>query len=211
MSPATNTRFTGFPPAAVEFYRAIEVDNTKAFWQAHRATYDDACEGPMQALLAELEGEFGTGKLFRPYRDVRFSTDKSPYKTNCSAMIGTAGYLALSADSLYVGGGRHDFHSPALDRFRAAVAAEATGAPLAAIVAALRKRGYEVDGEALKTAPRGYATDHPRADLLRRKALYAGRDLSLGSWLHTREVIARTKKVLHDLRPLTDWLDAHVG
>ena len=106
---AEQAAFTGFPLEAVEFYDGLEADNSKAYWQAHRAVYESACLGPMQALLQTLEPEFGPGKIFRPYRDVRFSADKSPYKTQCAALIGdhhgAGGYVALSADGLLIGGG----------------------------------------------------------------------------------------------------------
>ncbi|MGZ5371976.1 DUF2461 family protein, partial [Aeromicrobium sp.] len=70
--------FTGFPEAALDFYDDLEVDNTKAFWEAHKSTYANAVAAPMKALTAALEDEFGAAKVFRPYRDVRFAKDKTP-------------------------------------------------------------------------------------------------------------------------------------
>jgi uncharacterized protein (TIGR02453 family) len=211
MATTTVERFAGFPEEALTFYRELELDNTKSFWQAHRATYERACEQPMRALLAELETEFGTSKMHRPYRDIRFSPNKSPYTTHCAAMIGSGGYVMLSADGLYVGGGRHDFDSAALTRYREAVAAEVTGTSLAEVIADLRRRGYEVAGESLRTAPRGYPIDHPRIELLRFKQLHAGRDFGIEPWLHSREAASRVRKVLRDIGPLVDWLRVNVG
>ncbi|WP_319430037.1 DUF2461 family protein [Mycobacterium sp. RTGN5] len=74
------------------------------YWTERRSVYDRQVKAPMEELLAELAEEFGAGKLFRPYRDVRFSADKLPYKTNCAAMIGS-GYVSFSADGLSVGSG----------------------------------------------------------------------------------------------------------
>ena len=96
--------FSGWPDEAVEFYEGLEADNTRAYWQDHRATYRRDVKGPMEALLAELAGDFGPGRLFRPYRDVRFSRDKSPYKLNCAAHL-PGGYISFSADGLFVGSG----------------------------------------------------------------------------------------------------------
>src|SRR4051812_5949174 len=72
--------FSGFPDEGLAFYEGLEADNSKAYWVQHRRLYDDGVRSPMQALADELAPEFGTPKLFRPYRDVRFSSDKTPYK-----------------------------------------------------------------------------------------------------------------------------------
>ncbi len=68
--------FDGFPIAALDFYEDLEDDNSKTFWQAHKHVYDESVRAPMEALLLELEKPFGPAKLFRPYRDVRFSKEK---------------------------------------------------------------------------------------------------------------------------------------
>ena len=81
--------FDGFPEAALDFYEDLENDNTKSFWQANKAVYDEAVAAPMKALTAELEDEFGPAKVFRPYRDVRFAKDKTPYKTHQGAYVAT--------------------------------------------------------------------------------------------------------------------------
>ncbi len=96
--------FTGFGEGAVEFYDGLLADNSKAYWTDHRAVYERDVLAPMQALLATLEPEFGSGKIFRPYRDVRFSKDKSPYKTACGASVGPF-YVQVSGRGP-AGGGR---------------------------------------------------------------------------------------------------------
>src|SRR2546423_911256 len=79
--------FTGFPPEALDFYEGLEVHNDRAYWTEHRDTYQRRVKEPMEALLAGLEPEFGAGRLFRPYRDTRFSADKTPYKTHQGAVV----------------------------------------------------------------------------------------------------------------------------
>jgi uncharacterized protein (DUF2461 family) len=69
------TAFEGFPVAALDFYDDLELDNTKSFWAAHKDVYETCVKAPMAALVAALEPEFGTAKVFRPYRDVRFDKD----------------------------------------------------------------------------------------------------------------------------------------
>ena len=77
-------RFDGFPERALIFYEGLEADNSKPYWTDHKAVYEECVQAPMLALLAELEPEFGAAKFFRPYRDVRFAKDKTPYKTNAA-------------------------------------------------------------------------------------------------------------------------------
>src|SRR6187397_1705331 len=97
--------FLGWKAEALEFFEGLEADNSKAYWQAHRDDYDELVRAPMEELLAELEPGWGEGRIFRPYRDVRFSRDKSPYKTNIAATVSEGGYISFSADGLGVGTG----------------------------------------------------------------------------------------------------------
>jgi uncharacterized protein (TIGR02453 family) len=200
--------FTGFGEGVVEFYDGLIADNSKAYWTDQRAVYEADVRAPMQALLADLEPEFGPGKIFRPYRDVRFSNDKTPYKTHCGATAGPF-YVQVGADGLLVAGGYYQMASDQVARFRTAVDDERRGSDLEKRLAALE--GLTVAGETLKTRPRGYDPDHPRIDLLRHKGLYAWRAWEPDDVLHepgTRDRVAATWRML---RPLTEWLDDHVG
>lgn len=204
--------FSGFPAEATEFYERLEADNTKAFWEAKRATYDDCVRGPMEALCESVDARFQPLRLFRPYRDVRFSKDKTPYKTACGAVGeregGAVYYVHVSATGLFAASGYYVMARDQLERYRAAVDG-AAGVELEAIVRAVR--GYEVGGDALKTAPRGFPRDHPRIDLLRRKGLIVHKDLGAGAWLRTAEARRRVERVWAAADPVNDWLDANVG
>jgi uncharacterized protein (TIGR02453 family) len=203
--------FQGWPIEAVEFYEGLEADNSKVYWQDNKAVYDRRVKAPMEELLAELADEFGAGKIFRPYRDVRFSADKTPYKTNCAATLGS-GYLSFSAEGLSVGGGLYMPDPTTLARYREAVDKEKSGAELAAIVAGLHKAGYETMAhEVLKTAPRGYPKDHPRIDLLRHKGIAMMKTWPVGAWLGTKKAKDRVVETLRAGVPLNDWLARHVG
>jgi uncharacterized protein (DUF2461 family) len=83
--------FTGWPAGTVEFFSGLQADNTKAYWTAHKAVYEESVREPMAELLGELSGEFGPGRIARPYRDVRFRPDKSPYKTEIYASLDRGG------------------------------------------------------------------------------------------------------------------------
>lgn len=200
--------FRGWPVEAVEFYEGLEADNSRTYWHEHKAVYDLCVKAPMDALLEELGG----GRLFRPNRDVRFSKDKSPYKLNCAAHLSNGGYVSFSADGLFVGGGLYMPDAAALRRFRAAVDDDVSGAALASIVAALRRGGYEVGApDVLKTAPRGFAPDHPRIDLLRHKGLVMSKSWPVAAWLGTRKAKDRVVTALEAARPLQEWIERHVG
>jgi uncharacterized protein (TIGR02453 family) len=204
--------FRGWPAEALEFYEGLQADNSKTYWTAHKAVYDEKVHAPMVALLSELEPEFGAGKLFRPYRDVRFSADKSPYKTTIAASLERGGYLQLSADGLGAGAGMYHMAPDQLARFRQAVAADATGEALCAVIAGIERAGIEVTGhDTLRTVPRGYPRDHPRADLLRHKGLIAWKQWPVAAWLGTAAAKRRVVDFLHTARPLGDWLAANVG
>src|SRR5256884_8720761 len=87
--------FGGWPAEAIEFYEGLEADNSKTYWQENKAVYEELVRGPMDALIAELAPEYGEGRIFRPYRDVRFSRDKSPYKTAIAATLANGGEIHL--------------------------------------------------------------------------------------------------------------------
>lgn len=203
--------FRGWPIEAVEFYEGLEADNSKVFWQEHKTVYERQVKAPMEELLAELADEFGEGRLFRPYRDVRFSADKTPYKTTCAATLGS-GYVAFSADGLSVGSGLYMPEPATLTRFRAAVDADDTGTELAVIVADLHRAGYQTMAhEVLKTAPRGFPKDHPRIELLRHKGIAMMKSWPVGAWLGTRKAKDRVVTALRAAAPLNEWLARHVG
>jgi uncharacterized protein (TIGR02453 family) len=204
--------FRGWPAEALDFYEGLEADNSKTYWTAHKAVYDEKVRAPMAALLAELEPEFGTGKIFRPNRDVRFSADKSPYKTTIAASFEAGGYLQLSATGLAAGSGMYMMAPDQLERYRKAVADDAPGAELEKIITEVERQHIEVGGHGtLKTTPKGYPRDHPRAELLRHKGLVAWKQWPVAAWLGTAAAKKRIVEFLHTTRPLQDWLTTHVG
>ncbi len=208
----TASAFTGWSPAAVEFYRGLQADNSRAYWIERKPVYEENVRAPMEALLHELADEFGEGKIFRPNRDVRFSADKSPYKTAIGALL-EHGYVQFSAQGIGVGAGYYTFAPDQLDRYRSAVADDKRGNTLEKLVTDLADAGIELmTRDSLTSAPRGYPKDHPRADLLRKKDMAAWKEWpATTSWVHTSEAKEHIVGVLRTCRPLLDWLDANVG
>lgn len=209
------TTFQGIPAAAFGFYAELQENNNREWWQEHKDSYHSLVRDPLASLLAELEPRFGPGRLFRPNRDIRFSLDKSPYKTAqgafASVQEGVGYYLQVSAEGLLVGGGYHS-HSPAqLARYRNAVDASGTGESLRHIVDGVAAAGFAVEGEKLKTVPRGYDRDHPRAELLKHKSLAASVDLGRPAWLGTPAAVGEISGLWDQLRPLVDWVGRHAA
>ena len=200
--------FQGFPERALEFYEGLEADNSKAYWTDHKDVYDTAVAAPFKDLLAELSS-YGEAKLFRPYRDVRFSKDKTPYKTRQYAVVEGGLYVGIDAHGLHLGGGRFHLEREQIARFRTAVDDAVSGAALTKVLAGLRKKGFEVGGDALKRVPKPYDAEHPRADLLRHKSLIAWVDHEPTEWLHTAAARDEVAKAWKAIAPLNAWLAQH--
>jgi uncharacterized protein (TIGR02453 family) len=212
----TTSSFTGFGAEALGFYAGLEADNSKAYWTDHRERYERAVREPMLALLADLEPEFGPARLFRPYRDVRFSADKSPYKTHQGAVVahpGGAGawYVRVAATGIAVGGGVMNLDADRLAAYRAAVDADRSGRALAAIVTTLTGAGFETVGDTLIRAPRGFDPTHPRIDLLRHKTIALVLDHGDPDWFTTPTCRDEVAAVWREIDPFLAWFGKHVG
>jgi uncharacterized protein (TIGR02453 family) len=212
------TRFEGFGPAVRQWFRGLEADNSRAYFTANREFFEQAIRGPMESLLSELSEKFGGEvKMFRQHRDIRFSPDKSPYKTNTYGVlrgsdVGPGGmYASISARGLVAGSGYHAMDRDQLDRFRDAIADERHGAELSKVVAKAERAGIELWGESLATAPRGYPKDHERIELLRRKSLALGATLKFGRGISRSDGLQFVTKTWRAAAPVTGWLDEHVG
>ena len=203
-------RFAGWKGDFRGFFIGLKLNNSKAYFDSHRKQYDEEVKAPMVALLADLEPEFGAPHLSRPNRDIRFAADKSPYKTNIYADVRDGGYVALDADGLTAAGGRYMVEPAQLARYRTAVAAEKTGKDLAAIVAALQKKGYEIGGQELKRVPPPYPQDHPRGELLKHKRLIYWKRWPIERWIATPQVLDKVANVWRDGAELNAWLAKHM-
>jgi uncharacterized protein (TIGR02453 family) len=210
--------FSGFPDEGLVFYEGLEADNSKTYWTEHKADYETYVRRPFQALLDELAPEFGVPKVFRPYRDVRFSADKTPYKTHQGASVraedGSLGawYVEVSADGLMVGGGVWRTESDQVARYRRAVADDVQGPRLVAEVERLTAAGYGIGGDRLIRPPKGFEVDDDaRADLLLHRSLTVHRTWEPADWLHQREALDRVRTAWRHFVPLNRWLAENVG
>jgi uncharacterized protein (TIGR02453 family) len=204
--------FRGWPAEALEFFEGLQADNSKTYWTANKATYDETVRGPMVALIEDLEPEFGTAKIYRPYRDVRFSKDKAPYKTQIAASFERGGYVRLSAEGLGAGSGIYMFSPEQVKRWRESVADDGSGRLLVETLGELRRQGIETSShDVLTRVPTGFPKDHPRAELLRYKDLVGWRDWPVAPWLGTAKAKTRLEEFFRTCHPLNDWLHKHVA
>ena len=208
--------FDGFADREGRFFRQLARNQRREWFAAHRDEYEEGWRGPMQALLAEvrerIDGFYprhplAPAKVFRIHRDVRFSKNKSPYKTHIGGYVAIEGggrapdtpaavYFHVGADEVVVAAGHYMMDAAQLARFRAAVVDDARGSELAAIVRRLARAGFAVGSrEALQRVPRGVDPEHPRAELLKRKGLIV-----------TFPAVPRRLLVKH---ALADWLVPH--
>ena len=198
--------FGGWPEAALEFYVGLEADNSKSYWTSNKAVYQEKVLRPMEELVEQLAPELGEPKIFRPYRDIRFSADKTPYKTHIGATIGGTCYVQFSADGLGAGAGMWHMEPEELNRYRAAVADDP--------VAAWQHRAdavqdlVEARGDESFTHP--YAGTHRLADAVDR---FYTADIFMHTWDLSRasgqehgldEDFAAT--VLEGMRPIEEVL-----
>lgn len=208
-------RFTGIPEAALDFYDDLEAENTRSFWTRHKGVYDTQVRAPMSALAAALEPEFGTAKTFRPYRDVRFAKDKTPYKTHQGVFVprgpATGWYVEVAAPGVRVGVGFYEASSERLARIRDAIVDDRRGKQLENILDDLQDRGWTLGGDRLKTSPRGYDADHPRIELLRHRSMTLAKSYGFAPIIHTPELLAKVRNDWRAAGPFVEWVAETTG
>ncbi|MEM7154468.1 MAG: DUF2461 domain-containing protein [Myxococcota bacterium] len=225
-------KFQGFPPQTLRFLKNLGSHNEKAWFQAHREEYEAYVLEPAKSFVAAL-GERLTalrpeisaeprinGSIFRINRDVRFSKDKRPYKDHIDLWFwegadrkqGSSGFFfRLLHDRVMLGAGMHGFPKEQLTTFRAAVDDDEIGSALVTVGKRLAKAGYPLEGQSYKRVPRGYDTEHPRAELLRHGALHAGSTLEpLPEELHSAKFVGLCMRHFKKLLPLHTWLVDHL-
>ena len=201
--------FTGFTREAFSFWKGLERNNNRDWFQAHKDQYEQAVRRPMQMLIEELAPLYGRGRLSRINKDMRFQKEK-PYKDYLAT--GVAGsYISLSKEGLWVGTGMYKPEPAALRQLREAIADDISGRELTKVIASLERKGFEVDTHArLDKPPRGYEASHPRAELLRMKDIYVGK-LFGAEEASSANLPRSVVKTIADLEPFRAWLRSYVG
>jgi uncharacterized protein (TIGR02453 family) len=223
-------RFERFPDASGRFFGELRLHNDRGWFEAHREEYERGWREPMAALLGEVRDRLtrvypgiplSEPKIFRIHRDVRFSKDKSPYKTHLGGFVAVAGrgggggspdvpaavYFHVGFEETFSGAGLYAMAPDVLAGYRTALLDGRRGAELGRIVSALRKKGFSlVAHEATKRVPPGIDPEHPRAELLKLKGLAATAPPIDGRLLTRRRLVDRLVKDATAAAPLVRWL-----
>jgi uncharacterized protein (TIGR02453 family) len=234
---AASRGFPGFGPGALRFLRGLARNNRRDWFEARRAVYETEIREPMRALVEEMDIRLArlapelTGdprhSIFRIHRDIRFSADKSPYKTHAACQFyhcdagrgagqdaegaGAGLYFQLADGDCFVAGGMWMPARPALDRIRDAIAESPGEFERLLRAPAFRRRFRRLDTEAmLKRMPRGYPETHPAAEWLRYRSFTATRALNeLEVW--GPRLPALLARDFAALVPLVRWINAALG
>lgn len=221
--------FSGFPASGLRFFADLKENNDRDWFNANKPTYLNDVVEPAKAFIIELGGMLqginpginfdtrtnGSGSMFRIYRDVRFSKDKSPYKTHCGMVFwlgqgkksnSPAYYVGIGADGAGVYAGLWQFEKDRLAAYRDAVDDPAKADELDEILGALREKGYEIGGQTYKRVPRGFEADHPHADLLKHSAVH-------GAWprmeidiVTSPDFVPAVFEHCLNYHPMVDWI-----
>jgi uncharacterized protein (TIGR02453 family) len=223
---AAALRFEGFADREARFFHALAKNQRREWFQVHRREYEEGWLAPMRALLAETreridaffpQHPLGEPKVFRIHRDVRFSKDKSPYKTHIGGYVPiqqggegpavpTPVYVHVGTD-VYVGAGHYMMTPEQLARYRESVLDERRGRALPGILAKLARNGFLVRSQdVLRKVPRGLDPDHARADLLKRKGLVVSFPALPKGLLVSRGLVDWLVKHAKQAAPLVEWL-----
>ena len=200
--------FTGFRPDAIQFLVDLSENNDRSWFQPRKGEYERLLKEPLEALISTLAERFAARGIplradpskspFRIYRDVRFSKDKSPYKTNLGASFpwvseapgdggtrshttnvhSSGGYFHLSPGEIYVGGGIWHPEKPWLEAFRRRVVDEPGRVRKLVDEPEFKATFGSLGGDSLVRVPTGFPPDHPDVELLKLKDVTFGRRLS---------------------------------
>ncbi|MCW1099993.1 DUF2461 domain-containing protein [Streptomyces sp. RS2] len=204
-------RFAGWDESAFDVLLRLEGEPSQEVMRETRKDRERLVRQPMVSLLHDLAR---TDPVFEDHSVWRYG--KTPWWwQNQSAVVRIAPNVEIgfrfNLEGLHMQGAWWYAGSDQISRFRAAVAAEASGSVLGDVVAELRGKGFEINGDVLKRAPRGYPAEHPRTTLLRHRSLLAVRHLGCDEQLRTPEVVDRVLATREELGPLLTWLTDHVA
>ena len=226
-----SSSFSGFPAEGIQFLSDLAANNNREWFQANKKIYQNQLLKPAQLFVLALGERLreisstirydtatnGTGSLMRIYRDVRFSKDKTPYKTNISMSFWQGpgkktahpGYFIrfeVSGGGIFVG--QHRFDRPVLAAYRDAIDDEKMGKELEGVLELVKSRGnFEIGGKHYKRVPRGYNADHPRSDLLKYNGLWALAPNAIEpSDLYHEKLVDICFENCQKMTPVQEWL-----
>ncbi|MEK7250756.1 MAG: DUF2461 domain-containing protein [Bacteroidota bacterium] len=218
--------FEGFPKSGIDFLKKLKKNNNREWFQNYKHEYEESVKFPMQCLIATLahelrdeipEMEFNPKRsIFRIHRDVRFSKNKAPYKTNIAAAFELKGkkkstetpglYVGIEPGSVFVGGGLYMPWGEQLKAIRQAIIAKPEEY-LAIIEDKRFKKVFGgIMGDKLQKAPLGIAKDHPMIEHLKHKQFFVGKEWNSESLCYSKKFSDTIAEVFIDTMPLVRWL-----
>lgn len=216
--------FNGFPREGLKFLRELKKNNNREWFNAHRSEYEDFVKLPMQSFIFELKPYLQEiapnfivdpkSSIFRIYRDVRFSKDKSPYKTHISAIFhpsknwkdSASLYIEIAPDGIFLGGGLYMPSSLHQKKFRNSLI-ENTDTFLKIIDSNYFKKYFtEVQGEKLNRIPLGFPKDHILSEYLKLKQFYIGYDLPVSDCLD-RKFLKKVVSIFKKMMPFVNFIN----
>ena len=215
------------PDEGLAFLEDLEERNTKEFFDANRGVFREQVQAPFTALVEAAAARLrrsvptlGQPKVFRIYRDLRFTRDKTPYKTSMSASlpsrpreetggpgVATGYYVNVGPAGLYTASGLYHADRPELERVRAAIADPDTGPELEAILGKAAGKGLVPYLDPLQRMPKAWPADHPRAALLKARSLVLNRQHDRAPWLQTPELLDHLLADWKAMIPFNRWLE----
>lgn len=230
---AQEFKFDGFSKSTFKFFKDLENNNTKEWFQANRTVFEEHVMNPAQEYIMAM-GELlkpmcpkivanpkVDKSIFRIYRDVRFSKDKTPYKTHLGIFLwegprkklGNPGfYLQFDKSKILIAGGLYQFPPELMKPYRDAVSDEKKGAEVAKILKKiLKNKSYILGGKHYKRIPRGYDEESPNADLPLHNSLFVYYEGPVPKETHSPKFLDYSLKVFKEMLPLHNWIKENVS
>lgn len=213
-------RFTGFPKEAFQFLQGLQEDNSRSYWSEHNQTWQTVIRPTMQSLIAELEPFFGPLRMYRPNRDIRFSHNKTPYKTWVGITTQGTGpggigvFFAIEPRSMRMSAGSGAFAADQIKEYRRSLDNPVAGPKFERIVSTIEQAGYEITSgrrPELIRMPRGYDQDHPRSHFLKWRGVVLRHQIPYADWFETPSVVDHIIQTWSSGLPLVEWIQEYVG
>ncbi len=219
--------FTGFPKKSISFLNSIRTNNTKEWFEAHRAEYEQLIKEPSAAFVVEMGEHLQAlvptikarpkvnGSLFRIYRDIRFSKDKTPIKSRIGVifwqgvtkrMQSSSFYMHFSPDEIFFAGGIRGFSKETLSAYRDYIKDEEHAATLMEILEKLKSMGYQLPEPKYKRVPREFDKDMEYLELTKFASMYAYKEIEVNEILFSESLVDYAYEIYEDLLPLQQWV-----
>jgi uncharacterized protein (TIGR02453 family) len=221
-------RFKGFSKKTFDFLSDLEENNNREWFESNRDAFEGCVLGPAQDFVIEMGERLKTlsptvaavplidKSIFRIYRDTRFSSDKTPYKTHLGILFWDGPrkklenpnyYVQLNKSSIFVGAGEYIIPADLIRAYRDSVVHPRRGSELKKILDGIvANPSYKIGGRHYKRVPRGYDPEHPNAELLHHNGLYAYSESALPEDIYSRRFIDYCFDIFRDMYPLQKWL-----